>query len=171
MLGCFLSEAMASADIGPLSPLAECAISVTLFGRAISHLSISTVEQLYMDVNEDFWMRHEWIDAMLIQQIDRFSLNYATSSTSHADPMLLLAHMVLQTTTLYLYKIIDPPASQCNLAKPGIDDYRKRAIAAAQEIARLAKSHAHIGLFKVTCLDHCCNHEYLEEEHSRFSVF
>lgn len=139
---------MSPGNCSSFSPLADCAILVTLYGRALSHAHVSTVEQALGNETDDFWLRHEWIDSILSQRIDSLSLNYSTSSI-YADPMLLLTHMILQTTTLYLYKIMEPLVVHEHYVFR-ILEYQKRAMAAAQEIARIAKDHAHVGFFKVS---------------------
>lgn len=146
-----LSEAIASCDCTLFSPLAECAILVTLYGRALSHYHVYTVEQFYGNTTQDFWARHEWINQNLKGRIEAFTLNYPTVSV-FSDPMLLLTYMVLQTTTLYLYKIMEPLAIDESCVDMVLE-YQKHAITAAREIARLTKEHAHIGYFKVRFLE------------------
>lgn len=79
---------------------------MTLYSRAISHFNLSGVEQTLGNKTEDFWLRHEWIDEILLQRIESLSLNYSMSSI-YEDPILLLTHMISQTTTLYLYKAME----------------------------------------------------------------
>ena len=85
---------------------------------------------------------------MLMQRQDSFALNYLGVAV-FPDPMLLLSHMVLQTTTIYLYKVIESVMADKE-SDPRIIEYQKRAISAAQEIARLTKEHVHMSCFKVS---------------------
>ncbi|KIM94093.1 hypothetical protein OIDMADRAFT_136671 [Oidiodendron maius Zn] len=144
--GCSLSEAIASGDQSPLSPLAECTTIITLYGRALSHYHVSRAEKFYGNTTQDFWMRHQWIDTALGQRQESFLINHPPVSIA-ADPILLLTHMVLQSTTLYLYKIMEPITieEQCNTM---VIEYQKRAIAAAKEIARLTQEHGYDIYFK-----------------------
>ncbi|KAI9879284.1 MAG: hypothetical protein M1830_009014 [Pleopsidium flavum] len=145
---CFLSEAIAFSDHSLFSPLAECAILVTIYGRALSHNQVSTVEQVYGNASLDFWLRHEWLDSMLTKRMESFSLNYPTVSI-FADPMLLFTFMVVQTTIIYLCKIMEP-LGDTEQYKATVIEYQKRALWAAREIARLSKEHGHIGYFKAS---------------------
>ncbi|KFZ19471.1 hypothetical protein V501_00654 [Pseudogymnoascus sp. VKM F-4519 (FW-2642)] len=141
-----LSEAIAACNVQtPLSPLAECAILVTLYGRALSHSHVSTVEQYYGNTTQDFWFRHEWIDFKLREKADTFALKYPTT-TIFAEPMLLMSFMILQATTLYLYKIMESMSVDDSCGEKVLE-YQIQAITAAKKIANLTKEHARIGYF------------------------
>ena len=148
----FLSEAIASSNPSLFSPLAECAILVTIYGRALSHNQVSTVEQVYGNAPLDFWLRHEWLDSMLTKRMKNFSLNYPTVSI-FTDPMLLFTFMVGQITSLYLCKIMEA-LGESEQYKATVAEYQGRALWAAREIARLSKEHGHIGYFKASSLIH-----------------
>lgn len=144
---CFLSEAIASQDHTLFSPLAECAILVTICGRAMSHSQVSNVERAaYGDVSMDFWLRHEWLDGTLNKRLNALAVAYPAAATA-TDSMLLFAFMVAQTAVIYLASIIEglgaDPQSQ-----PTVAEYQTRAIRAAQEIARLCSAHEQIGYIK-----------------------
>jgi hypothetical protein len=146
---CFLSEAIASSDHSLFSPLAECAILVTICGRALSHNQVSIVERVYGNASLDFWLRHAWLDSMLTKIIEGLSLNYPTVSVV-ADPMLLFTIMVAQSTVIYLCKIMESLAWETEEYQATVIEYQKRALWAAQEIARLSKEHEHISYFKAS---------------------
>jgi len=146
---CFLSEAIASNDHALFSPLAECAILVTICGRAMSHSQVSKVEKAaYGNASLDFWLRHEWLDGMLNKRLDALTVTYPVVSAV-ADSMLLFAFMLAQTTVVYLANIIEGLGAGTQY-QPAVAEYQKRAMRAATEIARLSKAHEQIGYIKVS---------------------
>jgi hypothetical protein len=120
---------------------------VTLYGRSLAHEQLSAVELAFGNTSQDFWVRHEWINSILNQRMERFLLNYSTISMV-ADPMLLFAFMVVQASVLYLFKIMEP-LGQLEQYKAKVGEYNKRALLAAWEIAHLGKEHAKTSYFKV----------------------
>jgi hypothetical protein len=146
---CFLSEAIASHEHALLSPLAECAILVTICGRAMSHSQVSSVERAaYGNASTDFWLRHEWLDGMLNKRLNALTVTYPVVSAV-TDPMLLFAFMVARTTVVYLAGIIEGYGADSQY-QPTVEEYQKRAIRAGQEIARLCGAHEQIGYIKVS---------------------
>ncbi len=143
----FLSEAITANDQSAMSPFTECIILATISGRALSHRHRSLVENIYVNVSQDFWDRHQWIDAILTQRIQILSLKYPPAS-QHVDPMLLFTSMVAQTTVLYLYKIMEcvTPATEENRAVKM--EYGRCSLMAAQEIVNLTKTLAQLSCFK-----------------------
>jgi hypothetical protein len=139
---------MAAESSATFAPMVEVAILVTLYGRALSHANVSSVEQLYGSATEDFWVRHDWINATLTKRITSFSRDRSASSI-YGEPMLLLAHVIQQTTTLYLYKTMEPFVIHQDCASRVLD-YQRRAISAAREVAMVAKRLASFGTFKVS---------------------
>ncbi|KAK1759001.1 pyrimidine pathway regulatory protein 1 [Echria macrotheca] len=143
----FLSEAIASPDHSLFSPLAECAILVTICGRTMSHSQVSTVEQAYgNNAPLDFWLRHEWLDGLLTRRLDALRVNYPVVSAV-TDSMLLFALVLGQAAVVYLTSIMDKLGGE-QQCQPAVLEYRKRAVSAAQEIARLTKAQEHLGFFK-----------------------
>ncbi|KAL2193907.1 fungal-specific transcription factor domain-containing protein [Corynascus similis CBS 632.67] len=145
--GCFLPEAMASGDHNLLSPLAESAVTVTICGRALSHGHVSGVERAFGNPPLDFWLRHEWVNGALTQILDFLSMN-APVVSAMADPMVFFAFMMAHTTTILMCQIAETSGAD-DQSRITIADYQMRATRAAQEIARMAKAHEHIGYFKV----------------------
>ncbi|KAH8799820.1 fungal-specific transcription factor domain-containing protein [Xylogone sp. PMI_703] len=143
---CFLSEAIAYNEHNLFSPLAECAIMATIYGRTLSHYQVSTVEQIYGNGSQDFWLRHEWINGLLAQRLQNFSLNYSMV-TILADPMLLFTYSLVQASILHLYKILEP-LEEMEQYKNEVLEYQTRAMLAAQEIAHLAKEHTKTSYLK-----------------------
>ncbi|XXH01489.1 hypothetical protein Hte_007849 [Hypoxylon texense] len=124
---CFLAETMSSADMRPYAPLAECVILVTICSRALSHRQIYTIETLYSSIPLDFSSRHDWLDA--------------------DNPMIIFSYMVAHSTVIYLCRIIET-LSRNDQNQSLVWDFQERGLWAAQEIARLAKEHEHLGYFK-----------------------
>lgn len=145
---CFLSEAIASNNHALLSPLAECAILVTICGRAMSHSQVSKVEQAYGNASVDFWLRHEWLDGLLNGRLEALSASYPVMSAI-TDSMLLFSFMLAQTTVIYLANIIEGFETDRS-HHPTTINYSRRAVLAAQEIARLSKTQENVGYFKVS---------------------
>lgn len=153
----YLSEAIASTDNIYFSPLAECAILVTICSRAQSHKQASKVEQALGTASQDFWVRHDWLHCMLRQRMDSFMLNHPSSSIIE-DPTLLFTFMGFQATMIFLCKIMEflGPLEQFEAARR---DYQDRALTAAKEIARCSRELDQIGYFKVSYIsfgNHSC---------------
>jgi len=147
---CFLSEAIASNEHAVFCPLAECAILVTICGRAMSHRQVSNVERAYGNTPHDFWVRHEWLDGMINRRLDALMINYPVVSAV-GDPMLLFAFMLAQTTVIYLTSIMEG-LGQYGPYQPTVAEHQTRAVRAAREIARLSKVHEQVGYIKVSFL-------------------
>ena len=143
----YLNEAIASTDNIYFSPLAECAILVTICGRAQFHKQASTVEKALGTASQDFWVRHDWLHSMLTKRMDGFMLNHPASSILE-DPTLLFTFMGFQAAMIYLCKIMEllEPSEQL---EPARRNYQDRALVAAKEIARCTRELGHIGYFKV----------------------
>ncbi|SPQ24014.1 67ef6a81-3eb4-492e-b855-d8b226126aef [Thermothielavioides terrestris] len=144
--GCFLSEAIASGDHNFLSPLAEAVLLVTICGRALSHAQVSSVEQAFGSPSLDFWLRHEWLDSMLMRSLDCLTVNTSVVSAM-VDPMLLFAFTMAHATTIFMCQIAQASGMDGH-SRAATVEYQHRATRAAREIAGLAKAHERIGFFK-----------------------
>nr|UOS85798.1 transcription factor [Hypoxylon rubiginosum] len=142
----FLAETMSSADMRPYAPLAECVILVTICSRALSHRQIYTIETLYSNIPLDFSSRHDWLDGMLTRRINSLQVNYPSLSVAD-NPMIIFSYMVAHSTVIYLCRIIET-LSRNDQNQSLVWDFQERGLWAAQEIARLAKEHEHLGYFK-----------------------
>lgn len=142
----FLAETMSSADMRPYAPLAECVILVTICSRALSHRQIYTIETLYSNIPLDFSSRHDWLDGMLTRRLSSLQANYP-SLTVAEDPMILFSYMFAHSTVIYLCRIFET-LSMNDQNQTIVWEFQERALWAAQEIARLAKEHEHLGYFK-----------------------
>ena len=146
----FLSEVITSlVDRSTCSPLTESIILATICGRAIAHRQQSAVEQVYSNVPQHFWDRHEWLDTMLKTRADILLLNYPSMST-HADCLLLFTNMVAQTTALYLCKIMESMTWQTEEHRIAMMNFKQRSLVAAQEIVNLTRSLTHLSYLKVS---------------------
>jgi hypothetical protein len=141
---------MASGDHNFLSPLAESAIVITICGRALSHALVSSMEFGFGSASLDFWLRHEWLDAMLHRTLEALSAN-ARVVSAVTDPMVLFALMMAHATAIFMSQIAEASGTngQC---RSTVVEYQQRATRAAREIASLARAHEHNGYFKVR---HC----------------
>lgn len=144
----FLSEAISSNV--QFSPLAECAIMATIFGRVLSHKHVSTVEQVYGNAALDFWARHEWLNSILVTRRDSLSFNHPNVSV-FADPMLVFAFMAVHATTIYLCEVA-VPLGEMEQYRAAVAEYQGKALWAAREIARLSREQDQVGHFKVSYL-------------------
>ena len=84
---------------------------------------------------------------MLKRRLESFT-KYHPSVSVFADPMLLFTFMTLQATIIFLCKIMEQ-LEQIDQFRSTQVEYRKRALTAAKEIARLSKEQGHSGYFKV----------------------
>jgi hypothetical protein len=121
----------------------------TIYGRILAHHQSSAIGRAYGVSNQEFWLRHDWLDGLLDQRSVSLALNCGSTSIS-SDPMLLLCHMVLNMMRIHLCKALEPFLDDLSCANK-VKQYQDRAIVAAREIARLTKEHAVLGIFKVCC--------------------
>ncbi|KAI0382683.1 hypothetical protein F5Y04DRAFT_287732 [Hypomontagnella monticulosa] len=145
----YLSEAIAARDAIPTSTFAECIIVSTVIGRALSHRQQSTVDNIYLNESREFWERHEWINNVLIQRMDIFSLNYPTA-VQEADPMLLFISMMWRTTVLYMYQLIKSMIHPTDEKRSSVlADYTRQSTIAAKEIVNLTNKLSQLNSLKV----------------------
>ena len=147
---CFLSEAMLSSDHSLLSPLAECAILATISGRVLSHSQASNLQCAYGSSTMDFWLRHEWLDAMVSKSLESLSTKYPVISAV-GDPMHFFALMLAQVSIITLCQVVEACGTDSQDELSTVCNSQRRAAQAAQDIAVLSRAHEHIGYFKV-CL-------------------
>ena len=147
----FLSEVIVSSEHTILSSFTKCIIVVTICGRTMAHQQQSKVECVYRNVSEDFWNRHHWLDTMLAQQKLILSLEYPSAS-EHVDPTMLFIDMVVHTTVLYLYKIIESMPWKSDEFQETVLQYQQRVLTAAVHINKLTKTLSQLSYFKVSLL-------------------
>jgi hypothetical protein len=144
----FLTEVIISADTAVTSTFTECIIVATISGRALSHRHQCSVGNIHFNATEDFWSRHKWIDAILTQRMELFSLNYPTAA-QQADPMLLFVGMMWWTIILYLYQTMEYMVHPIDDKRPEVMEYMGRSTIAAQEIVTLSKTLSQLNCLKV----------------------
>ncbi|KAK4184686.1 pyrimidine pathway regulatory protein 1 [Podospora australis] len=134
--GYFVDEAITSGD-RLLSPLAESAILVTICGPALSQRCRS-----YGDTFLDFSMKQDWLSGMVT------SLSVSSSGISGgADSMQFFALMMAHHFRITMCEIVESMRAE-NRCHFDLFAYQTQAIQAASEIARLAKTHEHLGFVK-----------------------
>lgn len=143
----FLSEAITADDQSAMSPFTECIILVTISGRALSHQHQSSVENIYVNVSQDFWDRHQWINATLTQRMQMLLLKYPPAS-QHVDPMLLFMSMMAQSTVLYLHKIMECVTPLTDENRAVMMESERCSFMAAQEMVSLTKTLPQLSYFK-----------------------
>lgn len=87
---------------------------------------------------------------MLMRRLESFSLIHPVALTFN-DPMLLFSSIMVQTTIIYLCKIMELFGIE-EKDRATVTAYQDRAFLAASEIARLSKEQGHIGYFKANLL-------------------
>ncbi|OTA99701.1 hypothetical protein M426DRAFT_268911 [Hypoxylon sp. CI-4A] len=142
----FLAETMSSGELRPHSPLTECVILVTICSRAVSHKQIYSIETLYSNIPLDFSSRHDWLDSMLTRRLNNLQINYPTLTVAE-DPMIIFSYMIAHAVVIYLCRIVEA-LSRSDQNHSLVWEFQERGLWAAQEIARLAKEHEHLGYFK-----------------------
>lgn len=108
------------------------------------------VERVYgNDASQDFWDRHQWLGAILTNQIHILAKMNPSPSTL-VDPMLAFANMVAQTTVLFLYQIMKSTARETDEHRAVVIKYEEQSLAAAQEVVDLVDALAPFMYFKVS---------------------
>ncbi|KAA8642438.1 fungal specific transcription factor domain-containing protein [Aspergillus tanneri] len=143
----FLADALASNTTLP-STFTECIIVATISGRALSHRNQCLVGDVYFSAAEDFWNRHQWINAILAQRMDAFSAKYPLDM-QHADPMLLFISLMWRIIILHLYQTMTCVIPSNDEKRDFVMEYRKRSSMAAQDIVDLAQKLSHLNSLKV----------------------
>ncbi|KAI1393302.1 uncharacterized protein F4822DRAFT_423771 [Hypoxylon trugodes] len=144
----FLLDAVSTRDAISLSTFTESIVVATVIGRALSHRQQSMIDNLYLNETRDFWERHEWINALLIQRMEVFSLNYPLSA-QEADPMLLFISMMWRTTVLYMYQLLKTIVHPTDEKRSVLSDYTRQSTVAAKEIVSLTNKLSQLNSFKV----------------------
>ncbi|KAL2802925.1 fungal-specific transcription factor domain-containing protein [Aspergillus granulosus] len=144
----FLSDALAT-DTSIASTFTECIVVATISGRALSHRNQCLAEDLYFSAAEDFWNRHQWINAILTQRMEAFAAKSPLEMQQQADPMLLFISLMWQTIILHLYQTMACVIPSNDEKRDLITEYKKRSSAAAQEIVDLTNKLSHLNSLKV----------------------
>lgn len=142
----FLLEAMSSADPRHYSPLAECAILVTIYGRTLSHKQATALGSMYSSTPLDVCARHDWLDGILTRRLNSLEVNYPSTSLT-LDPMIVFSYMIAYSAIIYMCGSIET-MSRNEQNRALVWQFQERGLWAAQEITRLASEHQHLGCFK-----------------------
>ncbi|KAI2615227.1 hypothetical protein GGR54DRAFT_632321 [Hypoxylon sp. NC1633] len=144
----FLPEAITARDSISTSTFTECVVVATVIGRALSHRQQSMVDNIYLNESRDFYDRHEWVNTVLIQRMDVFSMNYPVA-LQEADPMLLFISMMWRTTVLYMYQLMKAVIHPTDEKRTALADYTRQSTIAAKEIVNLTNKLSQLNSFKV----------------------
>ncbi|KAK4644198.1 hypothetical protein QC761_301980 [Podospora bellae-mahoneyi] len=141
----FLEEVFASGDHSLLSPLAESAILLTIFGRAVSQCQAQRTQPTYASASLELWMRHEWVKNTLSSSLHSLMVNHPVISAT--EPMLFFSTMMAHAVKIYMCQIVESTSHE-ESCRPNVVECQNQAMHAAREIARLVKAHEHIPYFK-----------------------
>lgn len=143
-----LAEAMASTDMTGKSPFTESIIIATIYGRALSHRHQSIVEPVYSLIPEVFWDHHDLLYTTLKTHYNSLVKQYSTAM-QQTDCMLLFTNMMVQTTVLYLGKVMESMTWETANYRAQMLDFKQKTLVAAKEMVNLTKWLPHISYFKV----------------------
>lgn len=148
VLGAFLSEAIMDVSMPQTtSPFNECVILATICGRSLFCAQQYSVRFVYGDLAPNWTDQHQWLDNVLTNRLQVLS-QYYPSPTQIYDPVLSFANIMGQASVIYLYKGMESVAWVVDDGARVVE-YRRRALSAAHEIAKLAKGLTEFNFFKV----------------------
>lgn len=142
-----LSEVMSSGEPRRYSNIAECAISATIYGRALLHQQTSIVEQAYSSPPNDYLARRHWLEGLLNARIEALHVSRLRDVILSGDPMAAFTTILTYAAVLYLWHIAD-----LLLDKEGDQSLllplSARGLEAAKDLCQLARGFELHGLFK-----------------------
>ena len=147
VLGCFLSEAMIEHSPRITSSFNECVILATICGRSLFQGQQYRVRCVYEDKALDWSDQHKWLDGILTKRLHILS-HYYPLPTETCDPMLLFANIMGQATVVFLCKGMQSIWGPNDAGRDFLVQYQQRALAAVEQILRLAKALTEFHLFK-----------------------
>ena len=104
-----------------------------MYGRALKHQEQSAVERACGSVFQDFWDRHNWLDAVLTNRIQALFKKIQCCGDC-VDPVLSFANMVAQATMLSLYKTMRSMELAANECRSTVLAFEQRSLDAADKI-------------------------------------
>ena len=137
---------MASREPRLYSNIAECVISATICGRALSHQQTSIVEKAYNSSSLDYMARRNWLEGLLDNRLESLRINYSQDAIT-PDPMTTFTAMLTHAAVLYLWHIADlslDKGEDQSLILP----LAERSLESARELCRLAQDIELHGLFR-----------------------
>jgi hypothetical protein len=147
----FLSDAMRSYDsTGAHTYLTDFIIAATLCGWAHSHRQQCMNTRSHSDPLRAFWERHRQIERVLVPQIAAMSASMPPSMMRHADPISLFTNVMLQATTIYMYRtMVEFLPTQVQAYQALIEPYMTTFINAVYEMSNLSSTLSSMSCFKV----------------------
>lgn len=137
---------MASREPRRYPILAECAITATIFGRALIHQQTSIVEKAYSSPPTDYLARRNWLEGLLTARIETLRIN-GSQDLIASDPMEAFTAILTYSAVLYLWHIADLLLDQDedqSLLLP----LSARGLASARDLCTLAQDFELHGLFR-----------------------
>ena len=137
---------MASREPRPYSNIAECVISATICGRALSHQQTSIVEKAYSSPPIDYVARRNWLEGLLDDRLETLRISRSQYAMT-PDPMTAFSTILIHAAVLYLWHIADlllDKDEDQSLILP----LAARGLESARELCRLAQDVELHGLFK-----------------------
>lgn len=148
----FLSELISSSIAASnRSIFTELIAWSTVCGRVMTHRQQSDVERIYHNPSESFWDRHQWLDNVISQRTQIYSLHYPNAA-EHEDPLLLFVGMIAKVSVLDLCKTLESVPWDTEGRQLTGMTYKARALTAAQEMVKLVGTLDHLSCFKVCCI-------------------
>lgn len=140
------------------SPFNECVILATICGRSLLQYQQQSIRSVYGDESTGQQPDHQqWLNGILARRLQILGEHYPAPADT-GDSMLLFAHIMAQTSILYLCQSgiygrpeamvqnhQDPATTTLDLLKPGLD--------AATRVASMAGLLAEFHVFNV-CVTH-----------------
>jgi hypothetical protein len=139
----FLPEAMADSGRSMLSPLAECIVLATLYGRCMSHRRLAVAAAPSGNESREFWTRHKWL-AAAVGKRTQLLVQSSPATSAFVDPML--AH----SAVIYLSNMIETTPWQTVEHQLMMMAYEQSAFQASGELVRLAKAMPRLSCFKAS---------------------
>lgn len=119
----------------------------------MTHGQQSVVERIYHNRLESFWDRHQWLDNVVSQRTQIYSLHYPDGG-GQEDPLLLFVGMMAKVSVLDLCRTMESVPWDMEARQLTGMTYKARALTAAQEMVRLVKALGHLNCFMVCCIAH-----------------
>ncbi|CEJ92460.1 hypothetical protein VHEMI08112 [[Torrubiella] hemipterigena] len=150
-VGPFLSEAMTESRPCVLSPLNECIIFATICGRSLLQYQQHSIRSVYGDESTDQPDHQQWLNGILASRLQILGEHYPAPADTD-DTMLLFAHIMAQTSILYLCQsgIYGRPGAMVqDRQDPATLDMLKPGLEAATRVASMAELLTEFHVFNI----------------------
>jgi hypothetical protein len=145
----FLAEAMANSGRSMLSPLAECIVLATLYGRCMAHRRLAVAAAPSGNESREFWTRHKWL-ATAVEKRTQLLVQSSPATSAFVDPMLAFTHMLAHSAVIYLSNMTETTPWQTVEHQLMVMAYEQSAFQASGELVRLAKAMPRLSCFKAS---------------------